>query len=128
MIITELAAKIDISGLVASQAFAMGSPGGDAGPMGAFGNIMPLILMFVIFYFFLIRPQQKKAKTHRTMLENMKRGDEIILGGGMKAKVTKIKEGDEEIEAEISSGVKVNVIKSTVLAVVTKGEPTDGAK
>ena len=86
------------------------------------GQFIPLILIFVIFYFFLIRPQQKKAKEHTNMVSNLRRGDNIITQGGIVGKVAKVKE-DGEIEVEIADGVKVRVIKSTVATVISKTEP-----
>ena len=76
-------------------------------------QFIPLILIFVIFYFFLIRPQQKKVKEHRSMVQNLKRGDEIITSGGIIGKVDRVFE-DDRIEVNISEGVKVQVIKNTV--------------
>ena len=78
-----------------------------------FAQFIPLILIFVIFYFFLIRPQQKKVKEHRDMVKNLKRGDEIITSGGIIGKVDRIFE-DDRIEVEISDGIKVQVIRNTV--------------
>ena len=76
-------------------------------------QFIPLILIFVIFYFFLIRPQQKKVKEHKLMVQNLKRGDEVITSGGIIGKVDRVYE-DDKLEIEISDGVKVNVIKNTV--------------
>tara|TARA_B100001029_G_C14733607_1_gene271678 strand:+ start:172 stop:450 length:279 start_codon:yes stop_codon:yes gene_type:complete len=78
-----------------------------------FAQFIPLVLIFVIFYFFLIRPQQKKVKEHRSMVQNLKRGDEIITSGGIIGKVDRVFE-DDRIEVNISEGVKVQVIKNTV--------------
>ena len=78
-----------------------------------FAQFIPLILIFVIFYFFLIRPQQKKVREHKTMTQNLKRGDEVITSGGIIGKVDRVYE-DDKLEIEISEGVKVNVIKNTV--------------
>ena len=76
-------------------------------------QFIPLILIFVIFYFFLIRPQQKRVKDHKLMVESLKRGDEVITSGGIIGKVDRVYE-DDKLEIEISEGVKVNVIKNTV--------------
>ena len=76
------------------------------------GQFIPLILIFVIFYFFLIRPQQKKVKDHKTMVENLKRGDVVVTSGGIIAKVERIMENDRA-EIEISPNIKVEIIKST---------------
>jgi len=75
-------------------------------------QFIPLILIFVIFYFFLIRPQQKKAKEHKTMVENLKRGDKVIASGGIIGSVERIIDNDK-IEIEIAENVKVTLIKST---------------
>ena len=76
------------------------------------GQFIPLILIFVIFYFFLIRPQQKKAKEHKTMVENLKRGDKIITSGGIVGRVERIIDNDK-VEVQIADNVKVEIIKST---------------
>ena len=76
------------------------------------GQFIPLILIFVIFYFFLIRPQQKKAKDHKIMVENLKRGDKVITSGGIVGKVDRIID-NEKVEVEISDNVKVEIIKAT---------------
>jgi len=76
------------------------------------GQFIPLILIFVIFYFFLIRPQQKKAKEHKTMVANLKRGDQVVTSGGIVGTVERVMENDK-IEIEISENVKVEIIKST---------------
>ena len=76
------------------------------------GQFIPLILIFVIFYFFLIRPQQKKVKEHKIMVEGLKRGDKIITSGGIIGTVERVMENDRA-EIEISENVKVEIIKST---------------
>ena len=78
------------------------------------GQFIPLILIFVIFYFFLIRPQQKKVKEHKNMVQNLKRGDSIVTAGGIVGKIVKATENSEEITVEISKGVNVNMIRSMV--------------
>ena len=77
-----------------------------------FAQLIPLILIFVIFYFFLIRPQQKKVKEHKLMVENLKRGDKVITSGGIVGTVERIIDGDKA-EISITDNVKVEVIKST---------------
>ena len=77
-----------------------------------FAQLIPLILIFVIFYFFLIRPQQKKVKEHKLMVENLKRGDKVITSGGIIGTVERITDGDKA-EISITDNVKVEVIKST---------------
>ena len=76
------------------------------------GQFIPLILIFVIFYFFLIRPQQKKVKEHKIMVQNLKRGDKIVTSGGIVGTVERVMENDK-IEIEISENVKVEIVKST---------------
>lgn len=95
-----------------------------AGPSGAaaFGSLMPIILIFIIFYFLLIRPQQKKMKEHRAMIEALRRGDEVVTSGGIVGKVSKVHE-DGKVEIEIAEGVKVKVIKHTITHVLNKTEP-----
>ena len=78
-----------------------------------FVQFIPLILIFVIFYFFLIRPQQKRVKEHKEMVKNLKRGDEVITSGGIIGVVERVLE-DDRIELNVSEGVKVQVIKNTI--------------
>jgi preprotein translocase subunit YajC len=94
-----------------------------APPTGAvFAQFLPIILIFVIFYFLLIRPQQKKMKDHRAMIEALRRGDQIVTSGGIVGKVSKVQE-DNMVEVEIAEGVKVKVIKQTITTVLNKTEP-----
>ena len=76
------------------------------------GQFIPLILIFVIFYFFLIRPQQKKVKEHKTMVENLKRGDKVITSGGITGTVERLIDNDK-VEVEIADNVKVEIVKAT---------------
>ena len=76
------------------------------------GQFIPLILIFIIFYFFLIRPQQKKAKEHKIMVANLKRGDKVVTSGGIVGTVERVMENDKA-EIEISEDVKVEIVKST---------------
>ena len=76
------------------------------------GQFIPLILIFVIFYFFLIRPQQKKVKEHKAMVENLKRGDKVITSGGITGKVERLIDNDT-VEIEIAENVKVEIVKTT---------------
>ena len=85
------------------------------------GQFIPLILIFVIFYFFLIRPQQKKVKEHKAMVESLKRGDKVITSGGIIGTVDRVFE-DDRIELNISDGVKVQVIKNTIQGHLKKEE------
>ena len=86
------------------------------------GQFIPLILIFVIFYFFLIRPQQKKAKEHKIMVENLKKGDKVITSGGIVGKVDRIID-NEKVEIEIADNVTVEVIRATgIQSLVTTQE------
>ncbi|PYE85449.1 preprotein translocase subunit YajC [Pseudoroseicyclus aestuarii] len=85
-------------------------------------SFIPLILIFAIMWFFLIRPQQKKLKDHQKMVEALRRGDQVVTQGGLIGKVTKVKD-DGEIEVEIATGVTVRVIRSTIATVTSKTEP-----
>ena len=86
------------------------------------GQFIPLILIFVIFYFFLIRPQQKKVKEHKLMVENLKRGDKVITSGGIVGSIERVIDNDK-VEVAISENVKVEVIKSTgIQALVSNAE------
>lgn len=92
--------------------------------MEAFGQFIPLILIFGIMYFLLIRPQQKKMKEHQAMVAAVRRGDQVVTQGGLIGKVAKVKD-DNEIEVELAEGVKVRVVKSTLAQVLNKTEPAD---
>ncbi len=93
-----------------------------AGGGSAFTSFIPLILIFAIMYFLLIRPQQKKAKDHKAMVAAVRKGDRVITQGGIYGKVTKIRD-EHEIDVEIAKGVKVRVVKSTLAQVISKTEP-----
>ena len=84
-------------------------------------QFIPLILIFVIFYFFLIRPQQKRVKDHKSMVASLKRGDEIITSGGIIGTIEKVMQ-DDRIEVNIGDNVKVQIIKSTITSLLQKEE------
>ena len=87
------------------------------------GQFIPLVLIFVIFYFFLIRPQQKKVKDHKAMVEALKRGDKVITSGGIVGTVERIID-NEKVEVQISDNVKVEVVRATgIQGVVSSTEP-----
>ena len=90
--------------------------------MNGLESFIPIILIFVIMYFLLVRPQQKKIKEHKNMVDNLRRGDQVLTQGGIIGKITKVKEG-EEIEVELAKDVKVSVIRSTIVNVLSKTEP-----
>lgn len=110
-----------------SPAYAQGAASG-AQPLIEF--LLPLALIFVVFYFLLIRPQQKKAKDHRTMVDAVRRGDKVVTAGGLVGKVIKVIEAEGElarvtIEIDPDKGVRVEVIRSTLADVLSKPEPAD---
>ena len=84
-----------------------------------FAQFIPLILIFVIFYFFLIRPQQKRAKDHKAMVAALKRGDEVVTSGGIVGKVERIL-GEDKLDLLISENVSVEVVQSTIQSVLNK--------
>lgn len=88
----------------------------------AIAQFLPLILIFAIMYFLLIRPQQKKVKEHQNMVNALRRGDQVVTQGGLIGKVTKVKE-DNELEVELAEGIKVRVVQSTIAQVLNKTEP-----
>ena len=103
-----------------TPAFAQGAP--SLGGYDMFIKIVPFILIFVIMYFLIIRPQQRRAKAHQEMIKNVRRGDQVVLSGGIIGKVSKV--GDEpELELEIAEGVKVKVMRSMIAEVRSKSEP-----
>lgn len=85
-------------------------------------QFLPLVLIFVVFYFLLIRPQQKKQKDQRTMLDALRRGDRVVTGGGILGTVSKVV-SPEEVEIDIAPGVRVKVLRSTIASVLAKPDP-----
>jgi preprotein translocase subunit YajC len=85
-------------------------------------QFLPLVLIFVVFYFLLIRPQQKKQKDHRVMLDALRRGDRVVTGGGILGTVSRVV-GPEEVEIDIAAGVRVRVLRSTITSILTKPDP-----
>ncbi|MBX3653862.1 MAG: preprotein translocase subunit YajC [Ramlibacter sp.] len=103
-----------------SSAFAQTAPaaaGGDT--MSSLASMLPLVLMFVVLYFVMIRPQMKRQKEHRAMIDALAKGDEVVAGGGMLGKVTELREG--YISMEVASGVVVQLQRSAVVQVLPKG-------
>jgi preprotein translocase subunit YajC len=107
-----------------SPAFAQTAGTADAG--SAIASFLPLILIFLIMYFLLIRPQQKKMKELKAMIEALRRGDQVVTQGGIVGKITKVGD-DNMVEVEIATGVVVKVLKSTILSVMNKTEPATKA-
>lgn len=104
--------------MFATPAFAQTAAGG-GNPIMQF---IPFILIFVIMYFLLIRPQQQKVKQHKTMIEGLRRGDQVVTAGGLIGKISKVKD-DAEVEVEIASGVTVRVQRPTIADVLNKTDP-----
>jgi preprotein translocase subunit YajC len=113
--------------MLISTAYAQtaGAGGGDA--MGMIQTVIPLVLIFVVFYFLIIRPQQKKVKDHKAMIDALRRGDRVVTTGGIIGTVTKVT-GDREIAVEIADGVRVRVLRSMIAEVMARTEPGDGDK
>ena len=103
-----------------TPAFAQGSLFGGAGGDG--GMILPFVLIFVIMYFLILRPQQKRVKAHAEMVKNVRRGDTVVTNGGMIGKVTKVVD-DDQIEIEIATDVKIRQLRAMITDVRAKGEP-----
>ncbi|MEL6171592.1 MAG: preprotein translocase subunit YajC [Pseudomonadota bacterium] len=92
--------------------------------MEAFAQFVPLILIFAIMWFLLIRPQQQKIKQHQAMVAALRRGDQVVTAGGLIGKVTKVID-DDEVHVEIATGVKVRVKRATISMVESKTEPAE---
>ena len=105
-----------------SPAYAQGGIGGIGGDGNMLMSLLPFILIFVIMYFLILRPQQKKAKQHQEMVKNLRRGDTVITSGGLIGKVTKVVD-DEQVEVEIADGVRVRQLRQMMADVRAKGEP-----
>lgn len=95
---------------------------GGAGGAGAIAQFIPLILIFVIMYFLILRPQQKRMKEQRNMIAELKRGDQVVTQGGIIGKITDVK--DDEVTVEIAQGVKIRVVRATIAQVVSQPKPT----
>jgi len=106
-----------------SAAYAQAT-GGTSSLTGGLGGILPIILIFGIMYFLMIRPQQKKMKEHKAMVAALRRGDQVVTQGGIIGKVAKVKE-DGEVEVEIATDVKIRVLRHTISAVMNKTEPSE---
>jgi preprotein translocase subunit YajC len=91
--------------------------------MEGIASLVPLILVFLIMYFLLIRPQQKKLKEHQALVAALRRGDQVVTSGGIVGRVTKVKDTENEVEVEIAPGVNVRVVRSTIQSVLSKTEP-----
>jgi preprotein translocase subunit YajC len=109
--------------MFSTPVFAQGLFGGGAGGEGnMLVQLLPFVLIFVIMYFLILRPQQKRAKMHQEMVKNVRRGDTVVTNGGLVGKVTKVVD-DDQIEIEIADGVRIRQMRQMVTDVRAKGEP-----
>src|SRR5687768_9157698 len=108
--------------MINTSLLAAAAPSGTA---AFFFNIFPLVLVFLIFWFLMIRPQQRRMKEHQSQIAAVKKGDRVVTGGGLIGKVTKV--NDAEVEVELAQGVRVTAVKSTLTQVVdpTKAKPAN---
>ena len=106
--------------MLITPAYAQAATGGDTNSM--LMSLLPFALIFVIMYFLILRPQQKKVRDHADLVKNIRRGDTVVTTGGLVGKVTKVVD-DEQIEVEIADGVKVRQMRSMINEVRVKGEP-----
>ena len=113
--------------MLISPAYAQAA-GGLGGGSDMIMSLAPLVLIFAVFYFLLIRPQQKKAKEHREMLSNVRRNDRIVTNGGLVGTVTKVSEADDLLTVEVAPGVKVQVVRGMIAEVRAKGQPVAAGK
>lgn len=111
--------------MLISEAWAQAAGGG--GNSDFLVQLFPLVLIFIVFYFLLIRPQQAKMRQQREMLAGVKRGDRVVTGGGIIGLVTKVI-GENELQVELAEGVRVRIIKQTITDIVTRGESVRGGK
>ncbi len=107
--------------MFSSPAYAQAAGAAPGGAGGFLIQIVPLILLFVIFWFLIIRPQQQKMKAHRAMVDAVKKGDEVVTGGGLVGRVTKVADG--EVEVELAPNMKVRALKGTLTNVTPRGAP-----
>ncbi len=98
-----------------------------AGPMDMLQSVAPLIFIFGIFYFLMIRPQQQRAKQHKAALAQLRRGDTVVTSGGIIGTVSRVV-SDEEVTVDIAEGVRVRVVRSTITGLTAKGEPRSDSK
>jgi preprotein translocase subunit YajC len=106
--------------MIISPAFAQAAGAGDTNSM--LMSILPFLLIFVIMYFLILRPQQQKAKQHQELVKNLRRGDSVVTAGGIIGKVTKVVD-DEQVEIEVSDGVRIRQLRQMISTVRSKNEP-----
>lgn len=106
--------------MLITPAYAQAAAGGDTNSM--LMSLLPFVMIFVIMYFLILRPQQRKAKEHTNLVKNIRRGDTVVTNGGLVGKVTKVVD-DEQIEMEVSDGVRIRQMRQMIAGVRSKGEP-----
>ena len=106
-----------------TEAFAQ--TGEAAGGANMLIQFLPIILIFVIMYFLILRPQRQKARMHQEMVANIKRGDTVVTSGGLIGKIAKVE--DNEVQLELAEGIRVRLVRGTIAEVRTKGEPAKEA-
>jgi preprotein translocase subunit YajC len=106
-----------------TPAFAQAAGGGDTNSM--LMSILPFAMIFVIMYFLILRPQQKRVKEHQELVKNLRRGDTVVTNGGLVGKVTKVVD-DEQVEVEIADGIRIRQMRQMINTVRAKGEPAKG--
>jgi preprotein translocase subunit YajC len=105
-----------------SEAFAQAAPAATGAPesfLGSLGSMLPLLLMFVVLYFVMIRPQMKRQKEAKAMIDALAKGDEVVTGGGMLGKISKI--GESYLHVEVANGVEIQLQRSAIVQVLPKG-------
>ena len=107
--------------MLISTAYAQAAPAaaGSESPFGVMGSLLPLVLMFVVLYFVMIRPQMKRQKEHKAMIDALAKGDEVVTAGGLLGKVSKM--GESYLHVEIANGVEIQVQRTAVVQVLPKG-------
>jgi preprotein translocase subunit YajC len=111
-----------LTSVLVSQAAAAPAAGAGGDPfMSALVQILPFFLILILFWFMIIRPQQKRMKTHREMISNLRRGDTVVTSGGLIGKIRNVQ--DDEVKLELATGVEVRVVRGTIAEVRNKGEP-----
>ncbi|PTM95239.1 preprotein translocase subunit YajC [Mycoplana dimorpha] len=105
-----------------TEAFAQSAPAAATGSTDLLMSVLPFLLIFVVMYFLIIRPQRTAMKRREELLKNIRRGDQVVTGGGIVGKVTKVID-DKELEVEIAEGIKIRVVRSGITEVRVKGEP-----
>lgn len=110
-----------------SEAYAQAA-GAAPGGTDMLASFLPLVLIFVVFWFLMIRPQQKRMKEHRALVASLKKNDKVVTNGGIMGVVTKAVDGENDVEVEIAANVRVRVLRTAVSEVVNRTLPAKGAK